>query len=312
MSESAYSSPAAFRQAVTDRLRALATESQWTLEQLQRQIAYDRLLERLYLADDHWIVKGAIALLARELSVRASLDIDLFRYAQREVAETELREAASTDIGDWFRFELGARRSVDTVATARIPAVAFIGATEWARFHVDLSGDTLAMTGQPEHVPPLARIALPDVSQHGYRAYPLVDHIADKIVATVQRYGPMQVPSTRYRDLVDVVSIVKGASVAAEAQIIALRSEANRRGITLPMRFDVPDRSLWARGYAAEAARSLLTGALTLDEALAVVRPFLDPLLDGSAPGVWDPLSGRWVVDDQPVRAAESEADRRV
>jgi hypothetical protein len=53
-----YSSPAAFRQALTDRLRALAKESKWSLEQLQRQIAYDRLLERLYLTADDWIVKG--------------------------------------------------------------------------------------------------------------------------------------------------------------------------------------------------------------------------------------------------------------
>lgn len=54
-----YCSPGAFRRALTDRLRALAEKSRWTLPQLQRQIAYDRLLERLYLVDDGWIVKGA-------------------------------------------------------------------------------------------------------------------------------------------------------------------------------------------------------------------------------------------------------------
>ena len=27
----------------------------WTLQQLQRQVAYDRLIERLYLADDRWV-----------------------------------------------------------------------------------------------------------------------------------------------------------------------------------------------------------------------------------------------------------------
>ncbi|MDQ3485039.1 MAG: hypothetical protein M3445_06465 [Actinomycetota bacterium] len=53
-----YGSPGAFRRALTDRLRVIARESRWTLPQLQRQIAYDRLLERLYLVDDGWIVKG--------------------------------------------------------------------------------------------------------------------------------------------------------------------------------------------------------------------------------------------------------------
>ena len=65
-----YGTPAAFRRALTDKLRVLAEHSRWTLPQLQRQIAYDRLLERLYLMDDGWVVKGAVALLARDLAVR--------------------------------------------------------------------------------------------------------------------------------------------------------------------------------------------------------------------------------------------------
>ena len=85
-----------------------------------------------------------------------------------------------------------------------------------------------------------------------------------------------------------------GASVEAQAQTAALASEALRRRITLPQRFSVPDRSLWERGYAAEAGRSLLPVARTLDEALAIVRPFLDQSLDGTAVGRWDPKQGRW------------------
>lgn len=294
MNERRYNSPAAFRQAVTDRLRQLANESKWSLEQLQRQLAYDRLLERLYLADDQWIVKGATALLARDLSVRASLDIDLFRYVRRDVAEAELRRAAGRDIGDWFRFELSPTRALDRVQTARIPVVAYVGTAEWTRFNVDLSGNELMMTGEPDAVPPLARLALPDVEQHGYRAYPLVDHIADKVVATFQLYGAMQLPSTRYRDLVDLVAIVTGASVTATAQLRALHSEANRRDARLPRRFDVPDRRQWVPGYAKAADESLLSRARTLDEALVIVRPFVDPLLDETAAGVWHPASGHW------------------
>lgn len=107
-------------------------------------------------------------------------------------------------------------------------------------FHVDLVGSDLRMTGAPEPMPPIARVLMPDVEQHGYRVYPLVDHIADKVMATFQRYGGHQRPSTRYKDLVDLVSIVIGASVAAEPQLAALASEAHRRGVTLPARFDVP------------------------------------------------------------------------
>ena len=66
-----YVSPAAFRAALTARLKNIAASSRWQLPQLQRQVAYDRLLVRLYLQDRGWIVKGAIALLARDLGVRA-------------------------------------------------------------------------------------------------------------------------------------------------------------------------------------------------------------------------------------------------
>ena len=86
-----YRSPTAFRTALTAKLKQLARTSRWQLPQLQRQIAYDRLLVRLYLHDDEWIIKGAIALLARELGVRATNDIDVYRRVAREAAEAELR-----------------------------------------------------------------------------------------------------------------------------------------------------------------------------------------------------------------------------
>lgn len=292
-----YGSPAAFRRALTDKLRAKAETSRWTLPQLQRQMAYDRLLERLYLVDEGWVVKGATALLARDIGVRATIDIDVYREAAREVAEADLRAAATRDIGDWFAFEIGAARPVaDGGAGIRLPVTAYIGTTVWVSFNVDLVGSDLRMTGEPEAVPPLARVVMPDVAQHGYRAYPLVDHVADKIAAMFELHGEASVPSTRYKDLVDIVAIVISASVDAAPQLTALRSEADRRGITLPVRFSVPDRALWERGYAAEAGRSLLPVAHTLDDALATVTPFLDPLLDGSAAGRWDPEHRRWTT----------------
>jgi hypothetical protein len=130
-----------------------------------------------------------------------------------------------------------------------------------------------------------SRSAMPDVEQHGYRVYPLVDHIADKVAAIIERHGTTSAPSTRYKDLVDLVAIVTTMSVDAAPQTVALSSEVNRRGIASPVRFTVPDRTLWGRGYAAEAGRSLLLTARTLDEAVAVVASFVDPLLDGTASG---------------------------
>ncbi len=288
-----YATPAAFRRALTDRLRMVAGDGLWTLPQLQRQVTYDRLLERLYVVDDSWIVKGATALLARGLGVRGSLDIDVYRSAAREVAEADVRRAAALDVGDWFRFEAGGGASIAGNAT-RIPVTSVIGTTSWCEFHVDLVGGDIRMTGRPDDVAPLVRGAIPEVQQRGYRTYPLVDHVADKVAATYARYGAAAIPSTRYRDLVDLVSIVSGASVDASGQRAALESEFNRRGMTLPERFNVPDRRLWEPGYAAEAKRSLLGVGRTLDSALAIVRAFIDPVLDGSAIGAWDSATATW------------------
>jgi hypothetical protein len=263
------------------------------MPQLQRQVAYDRLLERLYLVDGGWVVKGATALMARDLGTRGTLDIDLYREVARELAEADVRRAAVTDIGDWFRFEIGAGSPVGN-AGDRLRVNSVIGATTWAAFHVDLIGSGLRMTGHPEDVPPLAKGAIPGVAQHGYKAYPLVDHVADKVAATYERYGQARMPSTRYRDLVDLIAIVTGTSVRAEAQRIALASEFERRQLPLPETFDVPDRTLWEAGYNAEARRSLLTVGRTLDEALPLIRRFIDPLLNGTASGPWDRDLRQW------------------
>ncbi len=246
--------------------------------------------------DDDWIVKGAVALLAREIGVRGSRDIDVYRAAASEVAEADLRRAADRDIGDWFRFELGPRRAVgDESAAVRLPVIAYIGQQQWEPFHIDLVGSDLRMTGEPDYVPAIAQVDIPELQQKGYRAYPLVGHVADKVVATFDLYGSAKRPSSRYRDLVDLVAIVRGASIDAERQLRSLRSEAERRGVTLPQTFDAPDRSLWEAGYAHEAAESLLGEATTLDEALATVRPFIDPLLHGRASGTWDHERREWV-----------------
>lgn len=291
-----YTSPMAMRRALTDRLRRLATpHGLWPLADLHRQFAYDRLLARLYEFDQGWIVKGAAALIARGLTTRHTVDIDLYRAASRRQAEMDLRAAAETDLHDWFVFAIGPGRPVaDGVNGVRLPVIASIGTQRFAQFHVDLVADGTHMTGSPEPVRPLADVSIPGLERTGYLAYPLTDHIADKVIATFERYGPARLPSTRYKDLVDLVVLATTVHVDAAAALTALRSEAGHRDLRLPARFEAPDRSLWVPGYAAEARRCYGSVPPTLDRAMEKVRPFLNPLLDGSATGSWDPVRGHW------------------
>jgi len=289
-----YNTPEAARRAVTDKLRIAASNSPWQLGDLQRQYAYDQLVERLYRVDAGWVIKGATALLARKVSVRHTIDIDVYRAGAIADVERQVREAAALDIGDWMHFEVGpaVKITANGAQAARVKVKSFIGTKLWAPFQIDIVADGVLMTGSPDPVPPLTDVQITDRERATWQAYPLVDHVADKICAILERHDGN--PSTRFKDLIDLVAISSRATVEADLQKQALVKEANRRHLDLPPTFNVPDRHLWERGYRAEARRTVGLDALDLDAALTAVRPFLDSLLDGTAAGAWDPAAQAW------------------
>ena len=69
-------------------------------------------------------------MLARDIGVRGTLDIDLYREVAREIAVADLHEAAALDLGDWFRFEIGPPRALVDTGGVRLPVKAFVGNTE--------------------------------------------------------------------------------------------------------------------------------------------------------------------------------------
>lgn len=107
-----YASATSFRTALKDRFAAIVkTDSRYTLDELQRRFAYDRVLARLFTgADaDRWVLKGAGALLARLEQARHSKDIDVY-YAEQAAPASEaasaLRLALGRDLCDFFAFEV--------------------------------------------------------------------------------------------------------------------------------------------------------------------------------------------------------------
>lgn len=301
MTERRYSDPAALRQALTDRLRVLVRQRPGAQPaDLQRQFAYDRLLGRVFLTEpDAWVLKGATALLARlSGSARHTVDVDLYRRdAGLAEAEAALRAAAALDLGDFFRFELTpGRRVTQGRPTLRVPVIAYLGATEFARFHVDLVTDLL-MTGKPDEVAALVPFEIPGIEPVRYRAYPLADHVADKVCAFLEvhpRALGLAQPSTRYRDLADLALIAHTQTIAADDLRRALASEVRRRRLQLPPRLLSPEAAGWRAGYARVARDVPGLPERDLEAALATVRRFLDPVLDGTAAGTWDPRDLAW------------------
>ncbi|MQA13098.1 MAG: hypothetical protein GEV09_02720 [Pseudonocardiaceae bacterium] len=297
-----YSSPEALNRALTDLLRAQVRERPGLqVDSLRRQFAYDRLLTRVFTSShgDQWVLKGATAVLARLAGdARHTRDIDLYYRQGNDLAAAEhaLRVAAASGMGDFFRFELNtARRITADAHTLRLPVIAYLGLREFSRFHVDLVTD-VAMTARPDEVPPLVPVAISGATTTTYRAYPVVDHIADKVCAMIEihdRADGQSRPSSRYHDLADLATFARTATVDAHALTHALRSEADRRGVQLPDKLAVPDPS-WGPGYAQVTRDNPRLADRDLNQALATAAALLDPVLEATAAGTWDPDRRIW------------------
>jgi hypothetical protein len=149
----------------------------------------------------------------------------------------------------------------------------------------------------PEQVPPIVPIDLPGLLRTPYRAYLVVDHIADKVCALLEvhhRSGGPPIASTRYRDLLDLVVFAHTATVDAHALATALPTEALRRGLVLPDRLTKPSGSQWRAGYMRVARETPRLEERDLDAALATAGRLIDPLLMGGVAGRWDPGVLAW------------------
>jgi hypothetical protein len=303
MSAPHYGTPQALRAAVTDRLRTIADARGAQLTDLLRQFAYDRFLARVFAHDpEQWVLKGATAMLARlGPGSRHTLDVDLYRSAGTlDEAEDALRAAAALDLGDYFRFEIAPGRPLaGPVAARELTVTAYLGATVFASFPVDLVTD-LHMTAQPDVIGPLVDVDIPGIVPSRYRVYPVVDHIADKVCAIHElheRQDGTPVPSTRYRDLADLSMFAHTAVVEAAMLGTAVRTEAARRGLTLPAQIAVPRDGGWRAGYARVTRDVPALVDRDIASAVETVSRFIDPVLDESATGRWDPEQLAWAHD---------------
>jgi nucleotidyltransferase AbiEii toxin of type IV toxin-antitoxin system len=300
MTANPYRDPRAMRNAIADRLRPLARERGIQLSSLQRQFAYDRLLCRVFRDEpDRWVLKGATAMLARlGADARHTRDIDLLsRTGDLDESERALRAAAVLDLGDYFTFTLNpGRRIAQGVGAVRVDLVAFLGVDQFASFHVDLVADLL-MTGVPDAVSPLVPLELPGLVLTSYRAYPLVDHVADKVCAlldTHERAGGLRQTSTRFRDMADLAIFAHTVSVRADELSVALKSEAKRRGLALPESLAAPIGDGWPSGYTRVARDAPQLKERDLASAVEIVGQFINPVLSGIAQGHWNAWELHW------------------
>jgi hypothetical protein len=283
-----------FARALVDRIASAAKSSPYGVAEIRRQFAYSRLLARVFIhAPDDWVVKGAAGLLARIPGrVRHSIDIDLYFAGEFDAALGALREATDVDLGDYFTFNIDRGAPLTGVAAGgQLSVTAYLGDKEFERFKVDVVV-THTMTAEPEEVSPIDPVEVPGLRNVAlYRIYPIADQIADKHAATMSMYAGR--PSTRYRDLVDLVLITLTQTVEANDLDTALVSEHQRRGTDLAVPLSLPSDD-WRKGYRKIAESVPYFDILDPEDAVVIVRRLVDPVINGLRDATWDPNEQEW------------------
>ncbi|MEU6540791.1 nucleotidyl transferase AbiEii/AbiGii toxin family protein [Streptomyces sp. NPDC047000] len=298
-----YQTPTAFRTALNQSAKKMSKQTGMNVADLMRIFYFNRLAARVFTLDpDGWLIKGGQALLVRYRgAARLSSDIDL-QTAQPGSTPDEARkrvlEAAAHDLGDFLRFAPGKYTSAaDPTRGGSQYFEVYLGPSRVDSVKVDITVRR-SLAGTPETLPlaPVVDLLWP-IDWPVVRLYPLIDHIADKICALYERHGDES--SSRYRDLADLLLISQQETVDGPTAYQAVHQEAElrrQRGIdlTLPRNFEAPGAA-WHDHYPAAAALVIgLQGCRTFPEAGQAAEIFLNPLLDGSVRGNWDPLKGTW------------------
>ncbi|MGB3911727.1 MAG: nucleotidyl transferase AbiEii/AbiGii toxin family protein [Pseudolysinimonas sp.] len=119
----------------------------------------------------------------------------------------------------------------------------------------------------------------------------LGDHLADKVCAIHELHNDN--PSTRVRDLVDVLVYAATESVDGAALRVAIASEALHRGMGPIITFAPP--STWA-GQFAKVARDAepIIGRPSFAEAVESAAAFIQPALARDHSGTWSPTDSSW------------------
>ncbi len=272
-----YATAGALRTALETRLLERSRRDAIDLHRLRRQVAFDRLLARMFDANlpgrDGWVLKGGYALEMRFHRARATKDLDL-TVRVTSIGQTPpddlaaaLRErlqlAASVELADFFVFNVGEATlelSQAPEGGSRFPVDARLDGRSFVKFHVDLGvgdeviepvdriigDDWLAFAGIPT-------IAVPTLSAE--------QHWAEKLHAyTLPRDGAT---NSRVKDLVDLVLLIELQAMSPARISVAVATTFTRRGTHAVPTDLPPPPSAWERPFTALAAECGMVHTLT-------------------------------------------------
>lgn len=249
-----YATASAFRRALEDRLAAQSKFDHIDLQRLRRQVAFDRLLVRLFMdGNPPWLLKGGYALELKLHLARATRDLDL-GLAALPAGEDNMLEAlqtaAGSDAGDWFHFVIG-ESSMDLDGApyggSRHPVEARLDGRSFAKFHLDIGlGD---IQREPvEWTESRDWLGFAGIGPGRFPTIPPEEHFAQKLHAYTAPRGERA--NSRVKDLVDLVLLIESGHLDMTRLQRDIEDTFSRRGThEVPGKLEAPP-DFWAPVFA--------------------------------------------------------------
>jgi predicted nucleotidyltransferase component of viral defense system len=289
-----YATAGAFRAALEARLKSEQSDGVG-LSRLRKRIVFERLLARLkVVAPDGWLLKGGFALELRLGGrARTTKDIDIDWIVGEGEATELLLDAAALELDDMFSFDVQ-RAAVDHELAGggqRWMVRAELAGRDFERVVIDVG------FGMPPVVEPVVLEAsrlleFAEIPSIAVPALAVEQHLAEKLHAYSRTYSGDR-PSSRVKDLVDIVVIAHTTTVDGERLRQAVTAIFERRAThEPPAALPSPPRD-WARPWATLVKH--LPAEPDLASGFSVAAAFWNPMLaspDGSVR--WDPERLAW------------------
>lgn len=267
--------PRALRASLDARLQLLAQERGQDVNRLRRHLTFQRMLRRL---DRSWVLKGGYLLEARlGTRARATKDIDLALVEATDDLAEALAEALDVDIdGDGFVFRVSGARThladIDQLGGpgTRLSVTALLAGRIFASIRVDVVVRPQEIKGGTELLTLPAVVTEPEWRPVTVIAVDLPQHVAEKFHALSSAYAHPR-PSTRVKDLIDVVLVIETGALDEERlrdRLIAVF--AARDDAPPPPKLPNPPAA-WESDYTAMASE-LSVSAATLADAMSTAR----------------------------------------
>lgn len=299
MSAKTYSSPAAFKDALEDRLRRDSAGG-IDIQRRRQLVVFTRLIARTNAAfGDTTVLKGGFALELRLERARTTRDIDLVLLGSDAQLLQRLQAAGQLDLKDFMTFEIQPDKNTPDITgdgvlyggkRFRVEGK-LAGKVYGARFGLDvvLGGK---MLGAPSRIATEPFLDFAGIAAPVVQVLPVETHLAEKLHAYTL---PRTTENARVRDLPDMALLgtVTDTQLVPQRLRDAFRLTFEARAThTVPAALPPPPAT-WAEPYKQLAEAHDLPWS-SLPEVTHAVRAFVDPILSDRELTTWDRAAWGW------------------